>query len=86
MDFELIRIKSKTLLSTSVAVVGLALAIVGGFNLLQIGVAGVDPILTTYRQLDAGVAVVDGTTRARYIHVADIILIGVGSAVAYISY
>jgi hypothetical protein len=85
MDLELIRIRSRTVLSTSLAVVGLSLAVVGGFNLLSTSLA-VDPVLHFYRDIiDAGFTVVEREP-LRLIHNSDILLVAVGVVVAYLGY
>jgi len=85
MDLELIRIRSRTVLSTSLAVVGLSLAVVGGFNLLSTALA-VDPVLHFYRDIiDAGFTVVEREP-LRLIHNSDILLVAVGVVVAYLGY
>lgn len=86
MNLELIRIRARTLLSTSLAVVGLSLAIVGGFNLLSTAV-GVDPVLDFYRQIiDVGYTVVDRQRGTVLIHNSDVLAISLGSVVAYLVY
>jgi hypothetical protein len=85
MDLELIRIRSRTVLSTSLALVGLSLAVVGGFNLLSTALA-VDPVLHFYRDIiDAGFTVVEREP-LRLIHNSDILLVAVGVVVAYLGY
>jgi len=85
MDLELIRIRSRTVLSTALAVVGLSLAVVGGFNLLSTALA-VDPVLHFYRDIiDAGFTVVEREP-LRLIHNSDILLVAVGVVVAYLGY
>lgn len=86
MDLELIRIRSRTLFSTAIAVVGLSLALVGGFNLISTALASVDPVLHFYREIDAGYSVVDRQRGVVVIHNSDILLIGLGTAVAYLGY
>jgi hypothetical protein len=86
MDLELIRIRSRTVLSTSLALVGLSLAVVGGFNLLSTALASVDPVLHFYRDIiDAGFTVVEREP-LRLIHNSDILLVAVGVVVAYLGY
>jgi len=85
MDLELIRIRSRTVLSTSLALVGLSLAVVGGFNLLSTALA-VDPVLHFYRDIiDAGFTVVEREP-LRLIHNSDILLVAVGVVVVYLGY
>jgi len=87
MDLELIRIRSRTLFSTALAVVGLSLAVVGGFNLLSTALASVDPVLHFYREIiDVGYSVVERQRGVVFIHNSDILLIALGTAVAYFGY
>jgi hypothetical protein len=86
MDLELIRIRSRTLFSTAIAVVGLSLALVGGFNLLSTALASVDPVLHFYREINTGYSVVERQRGVVFIHNSDILLIALGTAVAYLGY
>jgi hypothetical protein len=86
MDLELIRIRSRTLFSTAIAVVGLSLALVGGFNLISTALASVDPVLHFYREINTGYSVVERQRGVVFIHNSDILLIALGTAVAYLGY
>jgi hypothetical protein len=78
ITLEVWGIRTRGHIRSTVRLIGLALAVLGAYNLLAI-YAGASPILTGYRSLTSAIVIADlGIT-----HFADFVLIAVGGMLAW---
>ena len=81
ISLETVAIRTRGWIRLSLSLAGIALVLVGAWNLLLAPTLGTNPFLSEYRRFLLVLVVSDGGI----LHLADIVLVGVGAVVAWFS-